>query len=97
MDLDFDHDVVGLSFTLSWKQDGENWSHAPDHLARLRDGTGVVISIRSGGRVKPEDAGTARACESVGWGFRHVGAVTAVRAASLRWLPGYRHPQVHGW
>jgi hypothetical protein len=96
MALDFDPDIVGLSsqpFTLSRKRDGEDWSHTPDYFARLRDGTGVVIDVRSGGHVKPEDYETARACESVGWEFRRVGAVKAVRAANLRWLAGYRHPR----
>jgi hypothetical protein len=96
MALDFDPDVVGLSsqpFTLSWKRHGEDLSRTPDYFARLRDGTGVVIDVRSGGHVKPDDAETARACESVGWEFRRVGAVKAVRAANLRWLAGYRHPR----
>jgi hypothetical protein len=96
MDLDFDPDVIGLSsqpFTLSWQRNGEDWSHTPDYFARLRDGTGVVIDVRSGDRVKPEDAETARACESVGWDFRRIGAMKAVRAANLRWLAGYRHPR----
>ena len=99
MALDFDPDVVGLSsqpFRLSWEQDGENWSHTPDYFARLRDGTGVVIDVRDD-RITPEGAeafaATARACESVGWEFRRVGAIEVVRAANLRWLAGYRHPR----
>jgi hypothetical protein len=96
MALDFDPDVVGLSsqpFTLSWERNGEDWSHTPDFFARLRDGTGVVIDVRSGDQIKPEDAETARACGSVGWEFRRVGAVKTVRVANLRWLAGYRHPR----
>lgn len=73
MALDFDPDVIGLSsqpFKLLWEQNGEDRSHTPDFFARLRDGTGVVINVRSGDQAKPEDAGTGGACESVGWGFR---------------------------
>jgi hypothetical protein len=97
MALDFDPDVVGLSsqpFTLSWERNGEEWSHTPDYFARLRDGTGVVIDVRSSDQVvKSEDAETAHACKSVGWEFRRVGAVKTMRAANLRWLAGYRHPR----
>lgn len=100
MALDFDPDVVELSsqpFRLSWEQDGKDRSHTPDYFARLRDGTGVVIDVRDDDRIEPEDeevfAATARACESVGWKFRQVGAMEAVRTANLRWLAGYRHPR----
>lgn len=100
MALDFDSDVVGLSsqpFTLSWKQDGKDRSHTPNYFARLGDGTGVVVDVRGDDRVKPEDAqafaGTARACESVGWEFHQLAAMKTVRAANLRWLAGYRHPR----
>jgi len=100
MALDFDPDVAGLSsqpFTLSWELDGEKRSHTPDYFARLRDGTGLVVDVREDGQIKAEDAdafaATRRACGSVGWKFRRVGALDAVRAANLRWLAGYRHPR----
>jgi hypothetical protein len=82
MALDFDPDVVGLSsqpFRLSWEQGGKDRAHTPDYFARLRDGTGVVLDVRDDGRIEPEDAAafaaTARACASVGWEFRRVGAL----------------------
>ena len=94
----FDPDVVGISsqpFRLSWEQDGKDRAHTPDYFARLRDGTGVVIDVRDDDRIEPEDAeaftATAKASASVGWEFRRVGAIGAVRAANLRWLAGYRH------
>lgn len=100
MALDFDPAVVGLSsqpFRLSWGRDDGHHSHTPDYFARLRDGTGLVIDVRDDDQVATEDAkafaATARACESVGWEFRRVGALGAVRAANLRWLAGYRHPR----
>jgi hypothetical protein len=100
MALDFDRTVVGLSsqpFRLSWQASGKARSHTPDYFARLRDGTGVVVDVRADDRIEPQDmeafAATARACKSVGWQFRRVGAIDAVRAANLRWLAGYRHPR----
>jgi hypothetical protein len=100
MALDFDPDVTGLSsqpFRLSWEQNGKGRGHTPDYFARLRDGTGVVIDVRDDDRIEPEDAeafaATERACASVGWEFRRVGAMEAARAANLRWLAGYRHPR----
>jgi hypothetical protein len=99
MALDFDPDVAGLSsqpFRLSWQQDGKRRAHTPDYFARLRDGTGVVLDVRADDRIEPGDAEgfavTAQACASVGWEFRRVGDIGAVRAANLRWLSGYRYP-----
>jgi hypothetical protein len=100
MVLDFDPDVVGLSsqpFQLTWERDGEKCSYTPDYFARLRDGTGVVIGVRGDDRIQPENAeafaATERACKSVGWRFRQVGALGVAQAANLRWLAGYRHPR----
>jgi hypothetical protein len=100
MALDFDPAVAGLSsqpFRLSWQDDGKTRSHTPDYFVRLHDGTGVVVDVRADDRIEPEDAAafavTARACESVGWEFRRVGAMEAARTANLRWLAGYRHPR----
>ncbi|MDI5975855.1 TnsA-like heteromeric transposase endonuclease subunit [Amycolatopsis magusensis] len=100
MALDFDPAVVGFSsqpFRLSWQEAGKTRSHTPDYFARLSDGTGVVVDVRADDRIERQDmeafAATARACESVGWQFRRVGALDAVRAANLRWLAGYRHPR----
>ena len=100
MALDFDPNVVGLSsqpFRLSWRRDGEDCSHTPDYFVRLRDGTGVVIDVRHDDRINSKDAeafvATGRACQSVGWEFRPVEAMKAMRASNLRWLAGYRHPR----
>jgi hypothetical protein len=32
-----------------------------------------------------------RACDRLGWAYRLVGEIDAVRVANLRWLAGYRH------
>jgi hypothetical protein len=74
MMLDFDPDVIAFSsqpFWLTWLQGGEERRHAPDYFARLADGTGVVIDVRSDDQVEPPDAeafaATGRACRKVGW------------------------------
>jgi hypothetical protein len=100
MMLDFDLDVVAFSsqpFWLSWVEGGKKRRHAPDYFARLRDGTGVVVDVRGDDQIPARDAEvfevTGRACASVGWSYRRVGAVEAVLAANVRWLAGYRHPR----
>ncbi|MFD4832690.1 TnsA-like heteromeric transposase endonuclease subunit [Streptomyces uncialis] len=103
MRLDCDPDVVAMAsqpFRLSWRSDGRNRriSQTPDSFVRRRDGTGVVLDVRPDDRIEPEDAVkfevTAAACARVGWGFERVGVLDPVLAANLRWLSGYRHPQV---
>ncbi|WP_045747974.1 TnsA-like heteromeric transposase endonuclease subunit [Actinoplanes rectilineatus] len=101
--LDADPDVVAVAsqpFWLCWQDDEERpVRHAPDYFVRRRDGTAVVIDVRADERIGPKDAAkftaTARACESVGWGFERVGALDPVLATNLRWLSGYRHQRYH--
>jgi hypothetical protein len=70
---------------------------APDFFARAADGTGLVVDCRPADRidVRPAVAFAAmrRACERLGWVYRLVGEIDAVRVANLRWLAGYRHPR----
>ena len=96
--LDFSSRVRAFSaqpFWLLWPAGGKARRHAPDIFARLSDGSGLVIDVRPDDRIPPEDAQafevTAAACESVGWGYRRVGAPDPVLAANVRWLAGYRH------
>jgi hypothetical protein len=98
MMLDFSPQVKTFAaqpFWLSWRAAGRVRRHAPDIFVRMTDGRGVVVDVRPDDRIEPEDAEafevTAAACESVGWGYRRVGVVDAVRAANVRWLAGYRH------
>lgn len=99
--LDFDRAVVAIAsqpFWLSWADDiGQLVRHAPDYFARRTDGSAVVVDCRPAERRGPRDTAkfdaTARACESVGWEFRLVGATDPVVTANLRWLAGYRHPR----
>ncbi|MGB6163351.1 MAG: TnsA-like heteromeric transposase endonuclease subunit [Pseudonocardiaceae bacterium] len=98
MMLDFSPWVRSFSaqpFWLLWSSGGKARGHAPDFFVRLVDGVGVVVDVRADERIAPEDAEafevTAAACESVGWGYRRVGALDPVLAANMRWLAGYRH------
>jgi hypothetical protein len=102
MMLDFDPDVIAFSsqpFWLTWLQSGEKRRHAPDYFARLADGTGVVIDVRSDDQVEPPDAeafaATGRACRKVGWLYRRTGGPAITLAANVRWLAGYRHSRCH--
>ena len=56
-----------------------------------------MVDVRADSRIDAGDQAvfdrTASVCESVGWDYRRVGEVPAVRAANLRWLSGYRHPR----
>jgi hypothetical protein len=97
--FDADPDVVLVAsqpFWIYWSQGGKTRRHALDYFLRMRDGRAVVIDVRADDRVADRDAeafaATARACASVGWEYRRVGAVAAVSAANWRWLAGYRHP-----
>jgi hypothetical protein len=89
--------VASQPFWIYWSQGGKTRRHAPDYFLRLRDGRAVVIDVRVDERIADRDAegfgATARACASVGWEYRRVGAVAAVSAANRRWLAGYRHPR----
>jgi hypothetical protein len=102
MALDFDPQVVGLAsqpFWLSWADQGSSRrrEHAPDYFARGSDGSGLVVDCRpESGRDERSVvsfAVTRQACEAVGWAYRLVGQIDAVRVANLRWLAGYRHPR----
>ncbi|SIM53705.1 hypothetical protein SAMN04489832_0479 [Micromonospora cremea] len=103
MVLDADPDVVAVAsqpFWLHWDGPEERpLRHAPDFFVRRRDGSAVMIDVRADDRIAPDDAvkfaATARACESVGWGYERVGALEPVLAANLRWLSGYRHPRYY--
>jgi hypothetical protein len=98
MMLDFSPRVRSFSaqpFWLLWESGGKARRHAPDFFVRLADGGGAVVDVRADDRIAARDAEafqvTAAACESVGWGYRRVGALDPVLAANVRWLAGYRH------
>ena len=100
--LDFDPEIVAFAaqpFWLLWPGESGERRHAPDFFARRADGTGVVIDVRPDGLVDEAAAAvfevTASACRQAGWEFRRTGGPSAVLAANVRWLSGYRHPRCH--
>lgn len=97
---DSDPDVVDVAcqpFWLRWSEGNRARRHAPDYFVRRTDGSGLVVDVRADDRIEPEDAAafaaSERACRSVGWDYRRVGALDSVLAANMRWLAGYRHPR----
>ncbi|MFF0366445.1 TnsA-like heteromeric transposase endonuclease subunit [Micromonospora sp. NPDC005087] len=102
MAWDFDPTVMSLTprpLRLNWQRDGKTVTHTPDFFARLRDGTAVVIEVRSqrrrGRDAQPMGEPIAYACQEVGWTVWRVDVMDPVRTANLRWLSGYRHPRCH--
>jgi hypothetical protein len=95
--LDFDPQVVGLAgqpFRLFWPGRRGRQGHVPDLFVRRHDGQAVVVDVRPGELIEPEDAeafaATARACELAGWAFRRVGTIEPVLLENVKWLAGYR-------
>jgi hypothetical protein len=77
MMLDLSPEVVAFSsqpFWLTWPEGGKVRRHAPDFFARLADGTGLVIDVRSDDDIEPRDAEAfavaGEACRSAGWTSR---------------------------
>ncbi|MDX3588922.1 TnsA-like heteromeric transposase endonuclease subunit [Streptomyces europaeiscabiei] len=98
--LDRDPVAVALAsrpVELLWRQDGKAVGHAPQLMARMRDGTGLLIDCvgRSGpsARLAERARVTAAAAEAAGWRYRLAGPPDPVLVANVRWLAGYRHPR----
>ncbi|MGW0694952.1 TnsA-like heteromeric transposase endonuclease subunit [Streptomyces sp. NPDC002738] len=99
--LDFDRSVKALACSpveLEWTgRGGRKVRHVPHLLARLRDGSGVLVDCAGSGGISRRLSGRTRvmeaAAESVGWHYRVVGAPDGVVAANVRWLAGFRHPR----
>jgi hypothetical protein len=100
MAFDSSCDVISIAsqpFWLSWQAGSSTKQHAPDFFLRRADGAAMVVDIRADDRIGEVDRAvferTEALCASVGWGYRRLGEMPAVRAANLRWLAGYRHPR----
>jgi hypothetical protein len=97
--LDQDPQVVALACSpleLAWAgDDGTPTIHAPHLMARLRDGSGLLVDCagRQGPsrRLAAHAASMAAVAEAVGWHYRIAPVPDPVRAANVRWLSGYRH------
>ncbi|MFI0901601.1 TnsA-like heteromeric transposase endonuclease subunit [Streptomyces sp. NPDC020983] len=99
--LDHDPSVVALACSpveLSWVgRGGHEVRHVPHLMARLRDGSAVLVDCAGRDGISRRLASRGRvaeaAAQSVGWHYRVVGAPDPVVAANVRWLAGYRHPR----
>ncbi|MFD7596305.1 TnsA-like heteromeric transposase endonuclease subunit [Kitasatospora sp. NPDC059812] len=101
--LDHDPQVVALACSpveLAWLgEDDAVAVHAPHLMARLRDGSGLLVDCAGSEGVPAQLAGHADAmaamARAVGWDYRIARPPDPVLAANVRWLSGYRHPR-HG-
>ncbi|MFK0064254.1 TnsA-like heteromeric transposase endonuclease subunit [Streptomyces sp. NPDC091046] len=98
--LDRDPAVVALAcrpVELVWREDGKAVGHAPQLMARLQDGSGLLLGCagRSGpsARLAERARVVAGAAEAAGWSYRLAGPPDPVLVANVRWLAGYRHPR----
>lgn len=101
MMLDHDPSVVALAcrpVELLWRgRGGVVVSHAPHLMARLADGSGLLVDCAgprgAGRRLVRRAVHLESAAEAIGWHYRLLGPPAPVVAANVRWLAGYRHPR----
>jgi hypothetical protein len=101
MMLDRDPQVVALAcrpVELLWRgRGGRTVSHAPHLMARLADGSGLLVDCAgrfgAGRRLVRRAAHMEGAAAAAGWHYRLVGPPPPVVEANVRWLAGYRHPR----
>ncbi|MER7728907.1 MULTISPECIES: TnsA-like heteromeric transposase endonuclease subunit [unclassified Streptomyces] len=99
--LDRDPEVIAVAcrpVELMWRGRGGNVvSHAPHLMARLANGSGVLIDCAgargAGRRLVRRALHVESAAEAAGWHYRLVGPPSAAVEANVRWLAGYRHPR----
>ncbi|MFE1713942.1 TnsA-like heteromeric transposase endonuclease subunit [Streptomyces sp. NPDC058728] len=98
--LDRDPTVVALAcrpVELVWREDSKFVGHAPQLMARLQDGSGLLLDCagRSGSSARLAERArvVAAAAGAVGWSYRLAGPPEPVLVANVRWLAGYRHPR----
>ncbi|MFE9853361.1 TnsA-like heteromeric transposase endonuclease subunit [Streptomyces sp. NPDC005576] len=98
--LDQDPAVVALAcrpVELVWRENGKVVGHAPQLMARLKDGSGLLLDCagRSGpsARLAARAGVVAAAAKAAGWSYRLAGPPDPVVVANVRWLAGYRHPR----
>ncbi|MFE5097706.1 TnsA-like heteromeric transposase endonuclease subunit [Streptomyces sp. NPDC056638] len=98
--LDRDPAVVALAcrpVELVWRESGRSLGHAPQLMARLKDGSGLLVDCVGRSGPSTRLAGRARvvaaAAEAMGWYYLLAGPPDPVLVANVRWLAGYRHPR----
>ncbi|MET8978988.1 TnsA-like heteromeric transposase endonuclease subunit [Streptomyces sp. NPDC004539] len=101
MMLDRDPGVVALAcrpVELLWRGRGSKTvSHAPHLMARLADGSGLLVDCAgrfgAGRRLVRRAEHVEAAAVAAGWHYRLVGPPSCVVEGNVRWLAGYRHPR----
>ncbi|MFF9119055.1 TnsA-like heteromeric transposase endonuclease subunit [Streptomyces massasporeus] len=101
MMLDHDPQVVALAcrpVELLWRgRRGKTISHAPHLMARMADGSGLLVDCASrfgaGRRLMRRALHLEAAAAVAGWHYRLVGPPPPVVETNVRWLAGYRHPR----
>ncbi|MFE2611317.1 TnsA-like heteromeric transposase endonuclease subunit [Streptomyces mirabilis] len=101
--LDRDPAVVALAcrpVELVWRENGGRVvGHAPQLMARLKNGSGLLVDCVGRSGPSARLAGRARivtaAAEAAGWCYQFAEPPDPVLVANVRWLAGYRHPR-HG-
>jgi hypothetical protein len=98
--LDRDPAVVALAcrpVELVWCEGGKAVGHAPQLMARLKDGSGLLVDCAARGgpsaRLADRAGVMAAATEAAGWCYRLAKPQDSVWVANVRWLAGYRHPR----
>ncbi|MEU1320755.1 TnsA-like heteromeric transposase endonuclease subunit [Streptomyces tibetensis] len=99
--LDHDPQVVALAcrpVELLWRgRGGRVVSHAPHLMARLADGSGLLVDcvgrFEAGRRLVRRAVHLEAAAATAGWHYRLVGFPPSAVEANVRWLAGYRHPR----
>ncbi|MFI6567038.1 TnsA-like heteromeric transposase endonuclease subunit [Streptomyces sp. NPDC050534] len=104
MMLDHDRSTVALAcrpVELLWQgRGGKTVAHAPHLMARLGDGSGLLMDCVSrfgaGRRLVSRAVHVEAAAAAAGWHYRLVGPPPRAVEANVRWLAGYRHPRCAG-
>jgi hypothetical protein len=99
--LDHDPKVVALACSpveLAWLgPDGQPAHHTPHLMARLADGSGLLVDCASrdgvSERITDNAPVVASAAQAVGWRHCVAAVPDPVFAANVRWLAGFRHPR----
>ncbi|MEU7640795.1 TnsA-like heteromeric transposase endonuclease subunit [Streptomyces sp. NPDC039016] len=101
MMLDHDPGVMALAcrpVELLWRgRGGKAVSHAPHLMARLTDGSGLLVDCAgrfgAGRRLVRRAPHVEAAAIAAGWHYWLIGPPSPVVEANVRWLAGYRHPR----
>ena len=91
--------IVGQPFLMQGHDGQRLRQHVPDFMLFMADGSIRVVDVKPLDRledpkVTAQFAWTRGVCRSVGWGFEVWSGAAATLLANLRWLAGYRRPEL---